>query len=165
MRDARYDILFEPVKIGPVTAKNRFYQVPHCNGGGYRDASAVTEMRRVKAEGGWGVIFTEQADVHPSSDITPYIELRNWSDADIPVLAKMADAIHEYGALAGIELVHAGVNSPNLYTKEVPLAPSPLPILTFTSDPVQARAMDKDDIRQLRLWHRARLSPRQARRL
>ena len=155
MRDARYDILFEPVKIGPVTAKNRFYQVPHCNGGGYRDASAVTEMRRVKAEGGWGVIFTEQADVHPSSDITPYIELRNWSDADIPVLARMVDAIHEYGALAGIELVHAGVNSPNLYTKEVPLAPSPLPILTFSSDPVQARAMDKDDIRQLRLWHRA----------
>ena len=48
----------------------------------------------------------------------------------------------------------AGVNSPNLYTKEVPLAPSPLPILTFTSDPVQARAMDKDDIRQLRHWHR-----------
>jgi 2,4-dienoyl-CoA reductase-like NADH-dependent reductase (Old Yellow Enzyme family) len=25
----RYKILFEPVKIGPVTAKNRFYQVPH----------------------------------------------------------------------------------------------------------------------------------------
>ena len=33
-RDPRYDILFEPVKIGPVTAKNRFYQVPHCNGMG-----------------------------------------------------------------------------------------------------------------------------------
>ena len=27
-RDSRYDVLFEPVKIGPVTAKNRFYQVP-----------------------------------------------------------------------------------------------------------------------------------------
>ncbi|GIX14644.1 MAG: hypothetical protein KatS3mg118_2603 [Paracoccaceae bacterium] len=37
MRDPRYDILFEPVRIGPLTAKNRFYQVPHCNGGGYRD--------------------------------------------------------------------------------------------------------------------------------
>ena len=52
-RDPRYDILFEPVKIGPVTAKNCFYQVPHCNGGGYRDPSAVAEMRRVKSEGGW----------------------------------------------------------------------------------------------------------------
>ena len=27
-RDPRYDILFEPVDIGPVTARNRFYQVP-----------------------------------------------------------------------------------------------------------------------------------------
>ena len=26
-RDSRYDLLFEPVQIGPVTAKNRFYQV------------------------------------------------------------------------------------------------------------------------------------------
>ena len=34
VRDPRYDILFEPLAIGPVTAPNRFYQVPHCNGGG-----------------------------------------------------------------------------------------------------------------------------------
>ena len=33
-RDPRYDILFEPLKIGPVTAPNRFYQVPHCTGMG-----------------------------------------------------------------------------------------------------------------------------------
>jgi hypothetical protein len=29
-RDSRYDILFEPVEIGPIRAPNRFYQVPHC---------------------------------------------------------------------------------------------------------------------------------------
>ncbi len=40
-RDPRYDILFEPVRIGPKLAKNRFFQVPHCNGGGWRDPSAV----------------------------------------------------------------------------------------------------------------------------
>ena len=33
--DKRYKILFEPVDIGPVTAKNRFYQVPHCTGMGW----------------------------------------------------------------------------------------------------------------------------------
>ena len=43
-RDPRYDVLFEPLAIGPVTAKNRFYQVPHCNGGGYRDPSAAAAM-------------------------------------------------------------------------------------------------------------------------
>lgn len=154
MRDHRYDVLFEPVRIGPVTAKNRFYQVPHCNGGGYRDPSAVAEMRRVKSEGGWGVIFTEQVEMHHSSEITPFIELRLWEDADIPMLAKMADAMHEHGALAGIELAYSGVNGPNLYTKEVPMAPTALPIRTFTNDPVQARAMDKEDIRNLRRWHR-----------
>ena len=63
MRDPRFDLLFEPLAIGPVVAPNRFYQVPHCNGGGYRDPSAVAEMRRVKAEGGWGVVFTEQVEI------------------------------------------------------------------------------------------------------
>jgi dimethylamine/trimethylamine dehydrogenase len=154
MSDRRYSVLFEPVAIGPLTAKNRFYQVPHCNGGGYRDPSAVAEMRRVKAEGGWGVVFTEQVEIHHTSEITPFIELRLWEDKDIPGLARMADAIHQHGALAGIELAYPGVNGPNLYSREVPMAPTDLPILTFTSDPVQARAMDKQDIRNLRLWHR-----------
>jgi len=153
-RDPKYDILFEPLAIGPVTAKNRFYQVPHCNGGGYRDPSAAAEMRRVKAEGGWGVIFTEQVEIHHTSEITPYIELRLWEDQDIPMLARMAGRIHEYDALAGIELTYAGINGPNLYSREVPMAPTAGPILSFGSDPVQARAMDKQDIRDLRRWYR-----------
>ena len=153
-RDPRYDILFEPVRIGPVTAKNRFFQVPHCNGGGYRDPSAAAEMRRVKAEGGWAVLFTEQTEMHHTSEIAPYIELRLWDDEDIPVMAKMADAIHEHGALAGTELTYAGVNGPNLYTREIPLAPSAMPIRSYTSDPVSARAMTKEDIRDLYRWHR-----------
>lgn len=152
VRDPRYDILFEPQLIGPHMAKNRFYQVPHCNGGGYRDPSAAAAMRGVKAEGGWGVIFTEQTEMHPTSEITPFIELRLWEDQDIPAIACMAEAMKTHGALAGIQLAYSGINGPNLYTKEVPLAPTALPIRTFTNDPVQARAMDKSDIRNLRRW-------------
>ena len=37
-RDSRYDVFFEPVRIGPVTAPNRFYQVPHCSGMGFGHA-------------------------------------------------------------------------------------------------------------------------------
>ncbi|RMF40472.1 MAG: FAD-binding protein, partial [Alphaproteobacteria bacterium] len=152
MRDPRYDILFEPVRIGPVTARNRFFQVPHCNGGGYRDPSAAAAMRGVKAEGGWAVVFTEQCEMHHTSEITPFIELRLWDDRDIPALARMADAIHRHGALAGIQLAYSGVNGPNLYTREVPLAVSAQPIRTFTNDPVQARALDRAEIRDLRRW-------------
>lgn len=151
--NSRYDILFEPMRIGPVTAKNRFYQVPHCNGGGYRDPSAVAAMRRTKSEGGWGVIFTEQVEIHHTSEIAPFIELHLWDDDDIPMLAKMSDAMHSHGALAGIELAYSGINGPNLYTKEVPLAVSEGPILTFTSDPVNARALDKSEIKDVRRWY------------
>ena len=150
---SRYDLLFEPLAIGPVTAKNRFYQVPHCNGGGYRDPSAVAEMRRVKSEGGWGVIFTEQVEIHQTSEISPFIELRLWEDKDMPMMAKMAEAMKSHDALAGIELAYSGINGPNLYTKEVPLATTGGPILTFTSDPVSARSLEKDEIRDVRRWY------------
>ena len=51
-RDLRYDILFEAVAIGPVTARSRFYQVPHCNGIGPDLPRSLAAMRGVKAEGG-----------------------------------------------------------------------------------------------------------------
>ena len=49
MRESRFDVLFESVPIGPVVARNRFYQVPHCNGMGYRAPEALAEMRGIKA--------------------------------------------------------------------------------------------------------------------
>ena len=150
-RNSRYDILFEPVKIGPVTTKNRFYQVPHCNGMGHQYPSAMAEMRAVKAEGGWGVICTEQVEIHHTSELSPVIEERLWDDRDIPVLRKMTDRIHEYGGLAGIEPRYDGIATPNRYSREIPMGPSGGPVSYL--DPVQARAMDKEDIRNLRRWY------------
>ncbi len=153
-RDPYYDILFEPIKIGSVTAKNRFFQVPHCTGLGYRDPSANAWLRGIKAQGGWGTVCTEQVEIHHTSDITPFIELRIWDDRDVPMLAQMAEKIHEHDALAGIELAYNGLNGPNLYGREVPMAPTGMPVESFTYDPVSAKTMDKQDIRNLRKWHR-----------
>ncbi|HEY0891215.1 MAG TPA: FAD-dependent oxidoreductase [Nocardioides sp.] len=151
---APYDVLFEPVQIGPVTAKNRFYQVPHCNGMGYRDPSAQAAMRKIKAEGGWSVVCTEQVEIHPTSDIAPFIELRIWDDQDLPALKRIADAIHDGGGLAGIELAHNGMNAPNQLSREAPMGPGHLPVAPDTIAPVQARAMSLQDIADLRRWHR-----------
>lgn len=152
MRDSRFDILFEPVQIGPVIARNRFFQVPHCNGMGWTQPRALAELRKVKAEGGWAVICTEEVEIHPSSDCSPFNEGRLWGDEDIPALQLMADAVHEYGSLAGIELLHKGMSSANFTTREIPLGPSHRPVTG--SAPMQARAMTKADIRALRRWHR-----------
>jgi dimethylamine/trimethylamine dehydrogenase len=151
-----YDILFEPVRIGPVTAPNRFYQVPHCNGFGHRMPRGLAAMRGIKAEGGWGVVCTEEVEIHHSSDLSPYFEGRLWSDEDIPALALVADAVHAHGALAGIELVYNGLDANNLYTRVPPMSASSMGTLGGTGfDPVQTRRMDKEDIRNLRRWHRA----------
>ena len=45
-------------------------------------------MRRTKSEGGWGVIYTEQVEIHQTSEISPFIELRLWEDKDMPMMAK-----------------------------------------------------------------------------
>ena len=152
MRDSRYVILFEPVKIGPVTARNRFYQVPHCNGMGYVRPNSLAAMREIKAEGGWSVVCTEEVWIHHSSEIVPHAEGILWDDGDIPALAKMAEAVHKHGSLAGIELQHGGYCSSNNYSRIPPIAPSS--IVSSSYNPVQARAMDKTDIANFRKWHK-----------
>ena len=151
-RDQRYDILFEPVKIGPVVTKNRFYQVPQCNGMGHRFPQGMAAMRGIKAQGGWGVVCTEECEIHPTSDLSPAALMRLWDDSDIPTHRRMIEAVQEHGGLAGIELVHNGANVGNFFSRMPPLAPSDM--ATISNHPLQARAMDKQDIRDLRRWHR-----------
>jgi len=151
-----YNILFETVRIGPVAAPNRFYQVPHCNGFGHRMPQGMAAMRGMKAEGGWGVVCTEETEIHHSSDLSPYFEGRIWSDDDIPAWQLMTEAVHRHGALAGIELSYNGIDAVNLYSRVPPLAPRSMGTLGASGyEPVQTRRMDKEDIRNVRKWHRA----------
>ena len=151
-RDPRYDILFEPVAIGPVTARNRFYQVPHCNGMGTHYPSAMAAMRGIKAEGGWAVVSTEECDFHHSGDVTPAIEARLWTSQDIPIMARMVESVKRHGALAACELVYGGMAGHNRLSREVAMAPVAIPMQD--KDPGQARAMDRSDIARFRHWHR-----------
>ncbi|MEZ5116385.1 MAG: FAD-dependent oxidoreductase [Candidatus Nanopelagicales bacterium] len=151
-----YDVLFEPVRIGPKVAPNRFYQVPHCNGLGHARPAAHAAMRGMKAEGGWGVVCTEEVEIHPSGDLSPYVEGRLWDDSDVPALRLMTDAVHEHGALAGIELTHAGLDAPNYYSRMAPIGPRSEGLLGASGfEPVQTRAMTRRDFADVRRWHRA----------
>jgi len=151
-RESRYDVLFEPIKIGPVTAKNRFYQVPHCNGMGFNWPQSHAKMREAKAEGGWAVICTEECMIHPSSDYTPEPQARLWDEYDVKCLALMVDSVHRHGALAGVQLAHNGVGSQNLYTRLTPIGPSHQ--AAVANQPSHTRGMNKSDIREFRRWHR-----------
>jgi dimethylamine/trimethylamine dehydrogenase len=150
--EAHHKILFEPVRIGPKVARNRFYQVPHCNGMGHRWPRTMAEMRGVKAEGGWAVVCTEECSIHPTSDLTPATLMRLWDDSDLPVHELMVNKVHEHGSLAGIQLVHNGQSVSNYLTRMPSMAPSAAPTDAYNS--TQARAMDKADIKAFRGWYK-----------
>ena len=150
--ESRYDVLFEPVRIGPVTARNRFYQVPHCTGMGAALPRTLAAMRAMKAEGGWGVVCSEYCSIHPSSDDQPYPSATVWDEDDVRNLAAVADAVHAHGALAGIELWHGGSFVSNLASRVPSLGVRSMP---SRCEPIQSRRMDRSDIRRLRAWHLA----------
>lgn len=151
LRKPRSDILFTPVNLGPVTAPDRFWQVPHGTGMGFLLPATLARMREIEAEGGWGVVNTEYCSIHPISDDTPAPCASLWDDGGVANMAAMTEAVHGHGALAGVELWH-GFRSGNTLSREAPRGPESLPASNL---PWQSRRMDRADIRALRDWHRA----------
>ena len=155
-RNPRWDILFEPVKIGPVIAPNRFYQVPHASGMPSLPHVRAA-MREVKAEGGWGVVCTGAVSIHPSSDDMPLPAARLWDRHDVAAHALMTDAVHRHGSLAGIELWHGGAATMNRASRIAPLSPSGIGWMSthvpFMGN-LRARQMEEGDIADFLRWYR-----------
>ena len=146
-RDPKHDCLFEPIRIGPKTMKNRFYQVPHCNGAGSERPGAQAAFRGMKAEGGWGGICTEYASIHPESDDVHRVSARIWDEGDVINLGHMCDEIHRHGSLAGIEMWYGGAHAPCMESRAVPRGPSQ--IASEFESRTYPREADEDDIKDL----------------
>jgi dimethylamine/trimethylamine dehydrogenase len=156
VRDPRYDVLFEPVRIGPKVARNRFFQVPHASGMTNAAPHVRAAFRETKAEGGWAVVSTGACSVDPSSDDSPFPCATLWDEADIRSHALMTDAVHRHGSLAAVELWHGGAAAVNRTTRLPGLSPSGVPWMAthvgFMSS-ARPRVMDAGDIRDLIRWH------------
>jgi dimethylamine/trimethylamine dehydrogenase len=156
-RDPRWDILFEPVRIGPLIAPNRFYQVPHASGMTNALPHVRAAFREVKAEGGWGVVCTGAVSIHPSSDDAPLPAARIWDEQDVRAHAMMTEAVHRHGALAGVELWHGGAATMNRASRLPPLSPSGvgwMPTHVGFMSNIRPLVMDAADIRNLLRWYR-----------
>ena len=146
-RDPKYDVLFEPVRIGPKVMRNRFYQTPHCSGFGSDYAGTQAEFRGMKAAGGWAVVNTEYCSIHPESDDLPSIQARIWDANDVQNLSLMCDRAHDHGSLAGIELHFGGPNHSGYETRLPARGVSQIPSPRFLMR--SCYEMDKRDIREL----------------
>ncbi|MBB6627578.1 FAD-dependent oxidoreductase [Nocardioides sp. KIGAM211] len=108
----RYSVLFEPIVLGRKVSKNRFWATPHAIGFGSDSPGSAAGYRGMRAEGGWGVVFTEATTISPEMDKTPHRMSRLWDEGDVRNLAYVVSEIQRHGALAGIELEYNAAVGP-----------------------------------------------------
>jgi len=131
--------LFSPFQIKDLSLKNRIIMAPMYLGYAGADGTVsplILDHYREMAASGAGLIVVENAAVDASGLGSPFT-LRVDHDRYIEGLAQLARTIHGEGALAFLQINHAGRYA---YTPER-LAPSP-----FKTEEVTPREMTGDDI-------------------
>lgn len=151
--------LFSVLRLREVEFKNRIFVSPMCQysseGGMPNDWHFVHLGSR--AVGGAGLVLVEATAVSPEGRISPG-DTGIWSDAHAEAFKRITAFIKSQGAVAGIQLAHAGRKA----STDVPwrgggflreaeggwqtLAPSPIP---FREDETPPREMSHDDIKQV----------------
>lgn len=101
--------LLSPLTIRGVTFRNRIGMAPMCQ---YSAADGMADDWHLvhlgsRAAGGAGLVLVEATAVAAEGRISPG-DLGIWSDAHIAPLARIARFIESQGAVAGIQLAHAG---------------------------------------------------------
>ena len=101
--------LFSPLTIRNITVRNRIAMSPMCQYSALDGFAGDWHLAHygARAAGGAGLIIAEATAVLPEGRITPG-DLGLWSDDHIPGLRRITDFIHSQGAIAGIQLAHAG---------------------------------------------------------
>lgn len=101
--------LFSPITFKSITLKNRIAVSPMCQYSSQDGFASPWHLVHLgtRAIGGAGLILTEATAVQPEGRISPN-DLGIWSDDHIPPLKEIVDFIETHGAVAGIQLAHAG---------------------------------------------------------
>jgi 2,4-dienoyl-CoA reductase-like NADH-dependent reductase (Old Yellow Enzyme family) len=101
--------LFEPLSVRGLNFRNRIVVSPMCQYSSIDGDANEWHLVHLasRAVGGAGLVFTEAAAVEPRGRISPQ-DLGIWDDRHIAGLAKIVDSIDHFGAVAGIQLAHAG---------------------------------------------------------
>src|ERR1700744_1508610 len=101
--------LFSPLTIKSIVFKNRIVVSPMCeysSEDGFANNWHLVHLGS-RAVGGAGLIITEATAVSPEGRITAH-DLGIYKDEHIDKLKHITAFIHEHGAVAGIQLAHAG---------------------------------------------------------
>jgi 2,4-dienoyl-CoA reductase-like NADH-dependent reductase (Old Yellow Enzyme family) len=149
--------LFSPLTLRSVTFRNRIFVSPMCQ---YSSIDGMPNDWHLvhlgaRAVGGAGLVMVEATGVSPEGRISP-ADTGLWSEAHADAFAPIARFLQEHGAVAGIQLAHAGRKASTLPPWEgghlipssdprgwVPLAPSPIP---FRAEDPPPHALAADEL-------------------
>lgn len=137
-------MLFEPIQVKSYTLKNKIIMAPMCmyqsdNSGEVKDFHRTHYM--FHAMGGVSLVMVEATAVMKNGRISKQ-DLGIWSDEHIKGLKTVTKHIHQGGALASIQINHAGRKTRD----DDPIAPS---ALRYDEKDVLPKAMTLEDIKEV----------------
>ncbi|MBS1210157.1 MAG: NADH:flavin oxidoreductase/NADH oxidase [Proteobacteria bacterium] len=101
--------LFSPLRLREITLPNRIAVPPMCTYSASNGMATDWHLAHLgsRASGGAGLIITEATAVTPVGRISPN-DLGLWDDCQVEPIARVTRFIHQQGAIAGVQLAHAG---------------------------------------------------------
>ena len=123
----RYRHLFAPLRVGPLTVRNRIVFSAHLTN--YARDGRATEQHAAyyaaRAAGGVGLIITEEHSTHPTD--WPYEKLIHGFDpAVVPGYQRITQAVHAHDVPILAQLNHNGGQASSMYSRLPVWAPSPV---------------------------------------
>ncbi|WP_078612798.1 hypothetical protein [Streptomyces canus] len=136
-----------PLRIGPHTMRNRIFISAHTLNFAehHRVSDRHLEYHRRRAAGGVGLIVTEGLRIHPTSLKRPET-LSLWTNDAVPGLARLAEVVHDEGALLFGQILHSGREAADAYPRTPSWGPSPIPWARGAALP---HVMTDEDIAEL----------------
>jgi 2,4-dienoyl-CoA reductase (NADPH2) len=146
-RPGPYRRLFSPLRVGPLTLRNRVVFAAHLTN--YAENGLPSAQHAAyyaaRAAGGAGMIITEEHSTHPTD--WPYEKLiHGFRPEVIAGYRRITAAVHAHGAVVLAQLNHNGGQSSGMYSRLPLWAPSPVPDPLFREVP---KAVEAHEITEL----------------
>jgi len=142
-----YRFLFNPLRIGPLTVRNRIVFSAHLTN--YAENGLPTAQHAAyyaaRAAGGAGLIVTEEHSTHVTD--WPYEKLiHGFNPAVIPGYRMITEAVHAHDVPILAQINHNGGQASSMYSRLPVWAPSPVPDPLFREVP---KAVEAHEIREI----------------
>jgi len=151
--------LFEPLQLRSLTLRNRIMVSPMCQYSAKDGFASDWHLVHLgsRAVGGAALVCVEATAVEARGRISPG-DLGIWDDAHVDMLGRIARFLREQGAVAAIQLAHAGRKASMPAPWEhggwvrpeaggwVPVAPSPIPFAPEYGHPTELSTAEVADV-------------------